>query len=149
MTPGEVVAKMADALNSGDRAAYMGTASPDITEDEGQYSARSGETAWAGDYDLLREAFPDIHLEARTLVEQGDLVAGEVVMTGTHSGVLRFPEGFPIREIAPTGKTVSVQYAAIARVVNDHIVSESTYGYLGPLLQQLGVRVNYEVGTPA
>jgi ketosteroid isomerase-like protein len=149
MTSLEVVRKMMDAFSSGDRAAYLATASPDIRQDEGQFSARSGEDAWAGDYDLLHEAFPDVCLEPKTIAEQGDLVAGEIMVTGTHTGQLRFPEGFPIGEIAPTGKSVSVLMGYVARVENGHIVMENTYGWLGPLLHQLSVSVKYEVGAPA
>lgn len=149
MTPSEVVRKMVDAWNAGDRAAYMGTASPDITQDQGQYSARSGESAWATNFDLLHEAFPDCRIEPATMAEQGNQIAGEAWVTGTHTGMLRFPEGFPIGEIAPTGKSFRVLVAVVSRVENDHIVSQNTYGWLGPLLQQLGVKVRYEAGTPA
>lgn len=139
MTASEVVRKMVDAWNSGDRAAFMGTASPDIRQDEGQESERGGESAWAGDWDVLHTAFPDSRLEIKTSVEAGNRLALEATFRGTHTGPgLSFPEvGAP--DLQPTGKRVNVLCGVFYRVEGDRILSENIYGFLPPLLMQLGV----------
>jgi predicted ester cyclase len=55
------------------------------------------------------EAFPDARLEVARSIEEGSLAAVEGTMSGTHSGVLRTPEG----EIPPTGRRVEIRWMAI------------------------------------
>lgn len=148
MTPSEVVQKMVDAWNTGDRAAFMGVASPDIRQDEGQDSERGGESSWAADWDTLHTAFPDGRLEIKTSIEAGDRLAVEATFSGTHSGPgLSFPElGAP--DLQPTGKTVNVLCAAFYRVDGDLILLENIYGFVPPLLMQLDVKAGVETAAP-
>lgn len=147
MTPSEVVQKMVDAWNTGDRAAFMGSASPDIKQDEGQDSERGGEAGWAADFDTFHTAFPDGRLEIKTLIEAGDRLAMEATFRGTHSGPgLSFPE-LGAADLQPTGKTVDVLCGIFYRVEGDLILVENIYGFVPPLAMQLGLAAGAETAA--
>ena len=77
------------------------------------------------------EAFPDLHLEIKDLVAEGDKVASRVTMTGTHQGELH--------GIAPTGKEVNTTIILITRFADGKVAEDwESRDDLG-LLQQLGV----------
>jgi predicted ester cyclase len=87
--------------------------------------------------DLLRafwEALPDATLTWKNHVESGPMIAGEGVLTGTHTGTFRTPQG----EIPSTGRQVELPYAFIRRVEAGKIASEHLYFDQMELLQQLG-----------
>lgn len=148
MTPSEVVQKMVVAWNTGDRASFMGVASPDVRQDVGQDSERGGENAWAADWDSLHSAFPDCRLEVKSSVEAGDRLAVEATFSGTHTGPgLSFPE-VGAADIQPTGKTVNVLCAAFYRTEGDLILRENIYGFMPPLLAQLGITAGAEAAAP-
>jgi predicted ester cyclase len=149
MTTAEVLGKMEEAFNAGDRATYMACASPDIVMDEGQFSEAHGLDAWAYKYDASKAAFPDAAFGGKIRTEQGEYASAEVVLTGTHMGTLRFPPEFPVVDIAPTGKRLNATFAAFARVVDDRIVSISTYGQLLAVLSGLDVEVTFATGAAA
>jgi steroid delta-isomerase-like uncharacterized protein len=87
--------------------------------------------------DLLRafwDALPDVTITWKNYVESGSLIAGEGVLTGTHTGPFRTPQG----EIPPSGKQVTLPYAFIRRVEDGKIASERLYFDQMEFLQQLG-----------
>jgi ketosteroid isomerase-like protein len=87
--------------------------------------------------DVLRafwEALPDAAITWTNHVESGSLIAGEGVLTGTHTGPFRTPQG----EIAPSGRPVALPYAFIRRVESGKIASEHLYFDQMEFLQQLG-----------
>ena len=87
--------------------------------------------------DVLRafwEALPDARLTWEDYVESGSMIAGEGVLTGTHSGPFRTPQG----EIPPSGSKVALPYAFIRRVESGRIASEHLYFDQMEFLQQLG-----------
>ena len=64
---------------------------------------------------LMRTAFPDLHFEVHHVLAEGDIVAFHSTMTGTHEAVLALG---PFRNIAPTGKRVSVRHMHFLRWEN-------------------------------
>jgi predicted ester cyclase len=87
--------------------------------------------------DVLRafwEALPDATITWENHVESGSMIAGEGVLTGTHSGRFRTPQG----EIPPSGRQVRLPYAFVRRVEQGKIVSERLYFDQMEFLQQLG-----------
>jgi predicted ester cyclase len=87
--------------------------------------------------DVLRsfwEALPDATITWESHVESGSMIAGEGVITGTHSGPFRTPQG----EIPPSGNQVRLPYAFVRRVESGKIASEHLYFDQMEFLQQLG-----------
>jgi ketosteroid isomerase-like protein len=87
--------------------------------------------------DVLRafwEALPDATLTWTNYAESGSLIAGEGLLTGTHTGPFRTPQG----EIPPSGSEVALPYAFVRRVEGGKIASERLYFDQMEFLQQLG-----------
>jgi predicted ester cyclase len=129
----EVAKKADDAFNAHDLEARLAV-NTDDTEFvmPGGIRLRGREQA-----DVLRafwEALPDATITWRVYVESGSLIAGEGVLTGTHTGPFRTPQG----EIPPSGATVALPYAFIRRVERGTIASEHLYFDQMEFLQQLG-----------
>ncbi|HZD60696.1 MAG TPA: ester cyclase [Anaerolineae bacterium] len=76
-------------------------------------------------------AFPDLKEVVKDMVAEGDKVATRSVATGTHKGEF---SGIP-----PTGKTFSVDYFEIYRVVDGKIVEHWWVLDRYKMLVQLGV----------
>jgi predicted ester cyclase len=62
----------------------------------------------------LCEAFPDASVEATHVVAEGDLVMVRDILTGTHEG--------QFGDAGPTGKSVSLQFIHLYRIVDGQIV---------------------------
>jgi steroid delta-isomerase-like uncharacterized protein len=83
-------------------------------------------------------AFPDLRMEISNVIDKDDrLGAGEIRMTGTHTGPLATPTG---GEVPPTNKRVDLKGAGFVRL-NDkgEILEERRYYDVGTLLRQLGL----------
>jgi predicted ester cyclase len=80
------------------------------------------------------EALPDATITWENHVESGSMIAGEGVLTGTHSGPFRTPQG----EIPPSGRQVRLPYAFVRRVEGGMIALEHLYFDQMEFLQQLG-----------
>ena len=80
------------------------------------------------------EALPDATVAWKDHVESGSLIAGEGILTGTHTGPFRTPQG----EIPPSGSQIALPYAFIRRVEGGKIASEHLYFDQMEFLQQLG-----------
>jgi predicted ester cyclase len=88
----------------------------------------------AGVLQAFWEALPDATLMWTSHVESGSMIAGEGLLTGTHSGPFRTPQG----EIPPSGRQVRLAYAFMRRVEGGKITSEHLYFDQMEFLQQLG-----------
>jgi steroid delta-isomerase-like uncharacterized protein len=83
-------------------------------------------------------AFPDLRFEILTAIEKDERTgAGEVRLTGTHTGPLEAPTG---EQIPPTNKRTDLRGAAFVKL-NDRgeIVEERRYYDVGTMLRQLGI----------
>lgn len=78
----------------------------------------------------LHQAFPDGEVHIGELIAEGDLVAFEGTMTGTHQG--------NFRGIEPTNTSIEIQGNAMHRVRDGQIAETwATWDFLG-LLTQIG-----------
>jgi steroid delta-isomerase-like uncharacterized protein len=122
-----------DAFNAHDIDARLATNSDDAElVMPGGMTLRGREQA-----DVLRafwEALPDATITWENHVESGSAIAGEGLLTGTHSGPFRTPEG----EIPASGRYVRLPYAFIRCVEGGKITSEHLYFDQMEFLQQLG-----------
>jgi steroid delta-isomerase-like uncharacterized protein len=80
-------------------------------------------------------AFPDMRLEVRRLVEDGDSVATEVRFTGTHTGPLAMPTG----ELPPTGRKLDMDAADFLTIQDGQISNWRVYIDGMTFMRQLGV----------
>jgi len=86
--------------------------------------------AFKAQWDMLHEAFPDIHIRIDDLVAQGEKVATRWTLTGTHKGEYK---GIP-----PTGKSINVTGMSFDHMVDGQIMEGwDNWDGLG-LLEQLG-----------
>ncbi len=74
------------------------------------------------------DACPDVLHTITHLIAEGDLVAAQVRMTGTHTG--------PFGAIAPTGKVLTLTGAYHCRIVDDKLVEDWDSWTVLPLFQQ-------------
>ncbi len=66
----------------------------------------------------LHTAFPDLRYDIEDIIAEGDKVATFVTFSGTHAG--------PLRDLAPTGKQVSVKQSHWLRLANGKVVEAWT-----------------------
>ena len=78
-----------------------------------------------------RNAFPDLNITIQDQVTEGDMVATRWTLTGTHKGNLR--------DIAPTGKKITVSGSTIVRISNSKIAEGWTNMDALGMMVQLGV----------
>jgi predicted ester cyclase len=81
------------------------------------------------------EAFPDARVEAARVIEAGSSGAGEGTFMGTHTGVLRTPNG----EVPPTEKRVEFRWCALYEIDGDRMRTEHLYFDQAELMGQLGL----------
>jgi predicted ester cyclase len=99
----------------------------------GTFHGRDVFPLWQG----MQTAFPNVHHEIVSSIEQGDsLVVVEGRYMGDHTGPLRMPDG---SEIPPTGRSISLEYAHVARLDGDRFSSWHVYFDTGAMMQQLGL----------
>jgi steroid delta-isomerase-like uncharacterized protein len=81
-------------------------------------------------------AFPDVKMEFVSKVSDGERLAAELKLTGTHSGPLATPDG----EIAPTNRRFEMRTGAFIRANGaGKVVENGRYYDLAGLMEQLGV----------
>jgi len=83
-----------------------------------------------------RSAFPDIRHEVEDVVEDGDTVAVQLRVMGTHQGAMRLPDG---HEIQPTGREVVWESVDWTKVADGKIASWRVYQDNVPFLTALGL----------
>jgi predicted ester cyclase len=81
------------------------------------------------------EAFPDARIEIVRSIASGLLAAAEGRLIGTHTGILRTPEG----EVPPTGRAVEIRWMSMYETRGDELVSEHLYFDPTEFLTQLGL----------
>lgn len=116
------------AWNHGDFGPAEKYVHPDIVD---HFDGSRGIEAFIGFIKGFRAAFPDVHVPYHREIAEGDLVAHQWRMTGTHEGEF---QGIP-----PTGKSLTWSGITIVRIADGKIVERwANVDVLG-ILQQLGV----------
>jgi len=135
----EVSRKLAKAINTHDLDGLAKVYAYDAVAYDPMYpEPLRGRDAIKKDSADFFRAFPDLRFEISSIVEKDDgLGAGEVVMSGTHTGPLATPTG---GEVPPTNKRIEIKGAAFVRLNGSgEIVEERRYYDVGTLLRQLGL----------
>jgi len=92
-------------------------------------------TPSSGSWACSRKPSPDLRLEVTQLLTDGPAAAAEGTLTGTHDGVLHTPNG----DVPPTGRTVTLRWAAVYAVEGDTLKSEHLFFDQLDFLGQLGL----------
>lgn len=92
--------------------------------------AESGPGPWVESMKAMNQGFPDGKVHIGELITDGDMVAFEGTMTGTHQG--------DFRGIDPTNASIEIQGNAMHRIREGQIAETwATWDFLG-LLAQIG-----------
>ena len=82
-------------------------------------------------YRYLFVGYPDLNFEPKRSFGNGDHIASEWIMSGTHTG--------DTAKFKATGKKFSIQGVTILEINNGKIVRETDFWNMHSLLQQLGI----------
>jgi predicted ester cyclase len=83
-----------------------------------------------------KAAFPDRTATIELIVEQGDTIASEWTVAGTHTGTLVLPDG---TEVPPTGKRVQIRGMDLVQVRGGKAAMHHLYWDNMALGRQLGL----------
>ena len=123
-----------DAFNAHDAEARIASETPDVESVlPGGITLRGPEQV-VGFLGTLWEALPDAQVTSENQVAAGDTVVIEGMMTGTHTGPFRSPQG----DIPASGNRINVRYASVKRIRDGKVASEHLYFDQLEFLQQLG-----------
>lgn len=125
-----------EAYNKGNLSAVEETFAPDVVKRWVQHGAAEerGLDAKKATPIRLRKAFPDLHLAPDAMIAEGDMVAVQWTLTGTHSGEY----ATAVVALPPTGNHVKVGGVTVFRLFDGKIVDEWTcFDRLG-FRQQMG-----------
>ena len=125
----------ADAWNAHDRPAFLGLYDADCELVTPAMHGK-GHDAVGHFWDETMRAFPDSRLVDVRLTSAGEKVFEEGVVVGTNTGPVRAPDG---STIPPTGRSVSLPFAAVHHVVDDLIVSSRFYWDELAVVGQMGL----------
>jgi len=136
MQPADYPKQAEDAFNRRDLAALGALWSPAF------HYVAPGEESTTREAALLREralfeALPDIRADLCHHRAGAETLAIEGVLTGTHTGVLRLGGA----ELAPSGRSVTLRFAAFFRFADGVAATERIFYDRLDLLAQLGVSV--------
>jgi steroid delta-isomerase-like uncharacterized protein len=133
----EVLEAAIEHWNAGDRDAWAKLYADDVVYEAPGGQRISGlaelETKY---FDALLTAAPDRLSRDIVLFADREYVVEQARYVGTHTGVLRNPDGV---EVPPTGKTFDFPFVGIFRVQGDKISSIRIYYDQIELLMQLGL----------
>ncbi|MDL5159972.1 ester cyclase [Actinomycetospora termitidis] len=125
----------ADAWNAHDLDAFLALYSEDCALVTPAGDGK-GHQAVRDFWDETMTAFPDSRLTDVRITSAGDEVFEEGVVVGTNTGPSRAPDGSPI---PPTGRSVSLPYAAFHRVADGKVVASRFYWDQLGMIGQMGL----------
>ncbi len=132
MSVKEAVRKELEALNRQDVEGVLSFYTDDVIfEDVSLAEPLRGKQAMREFMEAIYRAFPDLHVELRTLFGEEKIVAAEYDLIGTHQGEL---EGQP-----PTGKTFRVHAVSVYEYDGRLFTRETFYWDSASMLRQLGL----------
>jgi steroid delta-isomerase-like uncharacterized protein len=135
---GDVIRQASEALNRHDADGWAKVYAEDVVVYDLQYpEPLRGREAVRSDMAAFVRTFPDLHMEIRSILQDGNTYAYEGTMTGTQQGPLATPDG---GEIPATNKRVEMSFGAFGKFDEENkIVEERRYYDLAGLLAQLGI----------
>jgi steroid delta-isomerase-like uncharacterized protein len=146
MSGRETIRQALEAFNRHDSQAFASRyAENAVVHDPAYPEPLRGREAIRQDTDDFLRAFPDLHGEIQTTIEDRERISYEMEMTGTHRGVLNVPAG----DIPPTGKRVRLKGAGFVEIDRDgQIVEEHRYYDVAGLLGQIGLSAAGDTDQP-
>ena len=130
----EAAERWYQAVESGDDAAMVAALTDDC-----DFLSPGGAVNSAKEAAMLARAFmtafPDARFAFQAWVESGDMAAAEGSYSGTHTDTLVSPQG----DIAATGKSVTIPFAAISKVRNGRVSYHHAYWDNAAFMVQLGL----------
>ena len=130
--PKSVIERHVQAFGAKDAEAEPWSADAEVIAPVGQFRGRDQVLGFLGGY---WEAFPDGRLEIIRSIGEGSSAAAEGVFIGTHTGILRTPNG----DVPPTGRPVKVRWMAMYEVSGEEFTSEHLYFDQSEFMTQLGL----------
>lgn len=129
--------QLIETFNRGDHAGHAGLYAQDAKYIESYFPEPIvGPEGMEQVTRAMAAAFPDMQWTIVSLLEDGDRVACEVNIKGTHSGPLSTPGG----EVPATGRAVSWETMSVIEFDEDGLISEHrTYMDPGTVMGQLGL----------
>ena len=116
----DVILKHIAAVNDRDSAAEPWAADAELVAPGGGAGGRDEIIGFIG---VFQEAFSDFRLEVKQLLSDGPAAAAEGTIAGTHDGVLHTPNG----DVAPTGRTIALRFAAVYATDGETLKSEHLF----------------------
>jgi steroid delta-isomerase-like uncharacterized protein len=135
----EISRKLADATTKHDLDKVASLYASDAVAYDPMYpEPLRGRDAIRKDSASFFRAFPDLRFELVSVIEKDERSgAGEVRLTGTHTGPLETPTG---EEIPPTNRRIELKGAGFLKLnERGEIVEERRYYDVGTILRQLGI----------
>jgi uncharacterized protein (TIGR02246 family) len=129
-----LVDRVWQALEAQDYETFAGLFTADAEERQAGMTVRGREQIRAFVASFFT-AFPDLRHEIVAWVEDGDTIAVELRVTGTHTGSLPTPNG----AIAATGRRITLETCDYITVVGDKIMSWHVYMDQVAFMTQLGL----------
>jgi len=83
-----------------------------------------GKEAIVHEYQTWAKAFPDGRLEVQNIIEAGDWVICEFVVTGTNTGPMVGPDG---NDVPPTGNRMRVAFCDVMHFRNGKVFEGRSY----------------------
>ena len=121
-----------EGFNHGDLATVDELVAPDVvTHDPLILDAPTGPDSIRGGIELLRNAFPDLHVEVLDLIAEGDRVASFLRMSGTNTG--------DYRRGGATNNRASLRAFFIWRIADGRLAESWGAADRFEMLQQLGI----------
>ncbi|SEG80890.1 Predicted ester cyclase [Actinacidiphila yanglinensis] len=120
-----------EAVNSGNLAALADVVAPGSVDHDAAPGQGPGPEGYQAMFQVLRNAFPDLHVEVEHLLATEDELAFAYTITGTHRGELLGH--------APTGRSVRFRGMQISRFEGGKLVERwGSSDELG-MMRQLGL----------
>lgn len=136
-----------EAFNRDDPEGFAGLYAHDAVVHDPQYpEPLRGRAAIEQDAADVRRAMPDARFTLHALLQDGEVVAVEYGLRGTHLGPLSLPDG----EVAPTGRMLEMPGAVFSRIDDaGFVVEERRYFDVAGLLAQVGLVITAPAGEAA
>ena len=131
----EVMDLITDAVMAGDRDALAQLYASDAVAETPDAGRLEGREAIVDYLVTFKPAFPDLSWEGVSQHEIGDTAIDEGYFVGTHTGVLRSPDG----DLPPTGRSLRVRECDLVTVSDGVAVSHRFYYDQLEFLTQLGL----------
>ncbi len=133
----EAARKSIDAFNQHDAEAFAALYSDSATAYDPQYAEPlRGREAIQQDIEAFFRAFPDVQASISNVLTNGNGVAFEVTVNGTHQGPLVTPTG----DIPPTHQRIELRGGRFIRVdAEGRIIECNRYYDLAGIMVQLGL----------